>query len=390
MLTVDARRRTAVMGVARHFAGCVATSCGRRCTPTPLAETVAFFAKVVVMPWKIPFTPYVVTGHRGYAITDHDAHPLVKALAGQKKDHYGLARRPTRDNLLLPLPKARGALPALSLKQVTDYTRYASDKAVEKAAERTAVSVTAADELVGRVSRYIELRLRQLNAVTNQTPAPLILIGETPGSNTSIIATLATIASVKDRDATVLMDWTVSDMHAGIGLQGFETVCRSDRAMARSMTTLALQDPARREAMAAKLIAYAARQAGARVGSLNEGKHEAMHLAAHEDALEGTVRHHLQQAKGPVVVITESRHLPVLHDRIDFGIVAITTLSDDNVRPVTAHHRKRSSYLLANDDILKIRCSELLDQMRPDMLAIADQLTAPVLLYGVAGSSTRP
>jgi hypothetical protein len=351
------------------------------------------------MPFKIPFTPLVVTGHRGYAITDRDASPLVQRLAGQKKDHYGLAPRAAGDGRLLPLPRAgkglRAHLPTLSIKRVTDYTRYPNDQAVAKAVDRMAVNVAFPEEVVGQVKRHVAARLGELDALTNRTPAPLILLGAVPGSNVSLISALTTIASVQGRGATVLMDMPAADVAAGLSLDGFEALCRSQPATAGSMSRLAMQDPARRESMAGKLIAYAARAAGAKVGSLNERKHDALHLGEHETAIEETVKHHYDGAQGPVVVIVAPRHLPWLHDHAETDVVAIATLGDDDVAPPTSHHRKRTSYLLANDGILKIRCSEQVDNASIDMLALADQLvrqpgaqTADTARYGIEGPST--
>jgi hypothetical protein len=340
------------------------------------------------MPFTIPFTPFVVTGHRGDALTDRDDHPLVRRLAGQKKDHPGLARPEGAGPPLLPLPKPRTGLsskvPRLSIKRMTDYTRFPNDPAVRNAVDRLAARVAFPEEVAGEVSRHVAARLGGATASPHPLPAPLILLGAVPGSNVSLISALAVIASVKGRGATVLMDVPAADMNAGLTLNGFQALCRSQPAAAGSMSRLAMQDPARRENMASKLIAYAARIAGARVGSLNERKHAALHLAEHEQAMEATVKHHLAHAQGPVVVITASRHLPWLHDHVakdagatgaaGTGLVAIATLGNEDVEPPTAHHRKRTSHLLANDHILKIRCSQRVDDMRPDMLALAHRL----------------
>ncbi len=116
--------------------------------------------------------------------------------------------------------------------------------------------------------------------------------------------------------------------------------------------------------------------------------------------MEKAIRDAVAQNDGPVIVIMGAKHLPRIHDHVEglLDVAAISVVSAQIEHPQTSDFRKRSSYLLANDDILKIRSDPALDRaVAWDPLTYAEDLLNPgqdVLVpqvqqpYGVPGPST--
>jgi hypothetical protein len=130
------------------------------------------------MPFRIPFTSVVVTGHRGTALTDRQGHGWVKTLSGQPKDDWAARRRQAGEQCLLPPPRPRGLLPTFSVKRVTDYTRYTGPQALAKAASKAVLEFTLPNQVVDAVTRHLTQRLPAPDAPDARSAAPLILVGD--------------------------------------------------------------------------------------------------------------------------------------------------------------------------------------------------------------------
>jgi hypothetical protein len=182
---------------------------------------------------------------------------------------------------------------------------------------------------------------------------------------------LAAIACVKDRNATVLLEVPDDDVrnllaHAA---QLDERLANDTFAAIRDVQQ-ALLNENQREMMLRILTVYMAVKAGAQVGSLDEKHRSASHNGEREAAMERRLRRRLEDADGPVVVIVGSHHLPTFHDHLQglVDFVALSTVRDTDENPPSAQDRKRSSYLFANDDILKIRATNALEGRSFDAL----------------------
>ncbi len=348
------------------------------------------------MPLKIPFTSLVVTGHRGTALTERQDNPLVKLATGQPKDDW--ATRWAGEPCLLPRPKPRGALPGFSIKRMTDFTRLVDHQALARASRRSTLDLANPDQVVAAVRQHLGERLRSLGQ-TDDHHTPLILVGEAHGERTSLMMNLATIACVKDRNAIVLLERTRTDVDGVVREAALlDEMIENDLLHCIGTVQSALQDGKSKERMFDILTAYVAAKAGARVGSFDKRHRQASNKNEREAVMEEEIRNRLEAADGPVLVIMGSNHLPYMHDHFDGDVafVALTTIVGQNENPPSAEHRKRSSYLFANDDILKIRATPALETGPFDALTFAGGLVdlsptprppGSTLSYGIGGPS---
>ncbi len=258
--------KEAMLTAAVPFAGCAIASHGPPSFARRPRRIGGLFARTDAVPLKIPFTSLVVTGHRGSGLTGSQSIPWVQALSGQKKDAYAARARTAGHPELLPRPKPRNALPALSIKRMTDYTRFPDDKAVAKAAARTTLEPGTPPEVAAAVSNHLD-RAFKAHA------APLILVGEQHSRRTSLMINLAAIASAKGRNAVVLFERGPDEIEKLVGhADMLDVELRVDffsaiEARRKVMRDLSLD--ATRETTADILMAYVADKAGARIGAFD-------------------------------------------------------------------------------------------------------------------------
>ena len=281
---------------------------------------------------------------------------------------------------------------------MTDFTRLVDHQALARASRRSTLDLANTDQVVAAVRQHLGERLRSLGQ-TDDHHTPLILVGEAHGERTSLMMNLATIACVKDRNAIVLLERTRTDVDGVVREAALlDEMIENDLLHCIGTVQSALQDGKSKERMFDILTAYVAAKAGARVGIVRQ---EASPGVQQERTRGGNGRGNPKPPGGgrrTVVVIMGSNHLPYMHDHFDGDVafVALTTIVGQNENPPSAEHRKRSSYLFANDDILKIRATPALETGPFDALTFAGGLVdlsptprppGSTLSYGIGGPS---
>jgi len=340
------------------------------------------------MPFKIPFLNLVVTGHRGEILRDRQDNAAVRALSGQPKDGENayLEARPNLHHLRVQ-HRPRGALPSITVRRMSEYTRFPDDKAVARAAARKTVEADNPDAVVHAVTGHIRTELLK----TPRGQAPLILVGEAHGTVSSLLINLAALAQFQGQRTTLLFEYTPQevgmleddarflDQSFANDLQGL-----GDWLPLESIDPRDPNERARRETAHHVFIALVAAKAGARLGAFDPLHSTARNEVRREAAMVEAIRDHVAAANGPVIVIAGAHHLPKLHEQLGGGspgVVSLSVVVDTNTHPPTANKRKRSSYLFARDDILRVRYEPPQDALPCDPVGYA---------LGLVGDLSKP
>jgi hypothetical protein len=360
-LAMISRRTTAVKVISlRAFASRFAFA---RPNPTWIDQDAK-------MPFKIPFTRLVVTGHRGTAITNHLNNRFVKALFHQPKDEKLDPRTTAREDM--PVKRPRMPIPVASVKRSTPYTALTDDAAIERAAAKKSKSVKAAGEATAAVTQFIQSEKQRFLSEAGMEATPVILVGGSHGSISNFSAALAAIQAAGP-GATVLFERNPTQFATTLqNAYNYDTA--NPAALNLGVKNRVYYSNAdTRERTLENLLVLSALKSGARVDCYDRGRTGATSMEDREQQMLQGIEAHLRSMNGPVVVITGTHHLPKLHDNLEclHDVIAIAEVSPKVSKPEEVDARKRSSYILSTDRILKLR-DEGINASKPDIVQLAN------------------
>jgi len=327
------------------------------------------------MPINLPKLPFVgelvVTAHRGNILADRQDNRVVKALTGQPKDDLYARRENAKRHDLVPRPKERGMLPGITIEQATDYTRYATDKGLRKAGDTLPTLVNTPTEVAQQVAAYMQRKLAAL-AAPGKT---LVLVGEEHVSPTAALIKMAALAQLKGRQATFLQEYADRKTVDGIArtAASLGAVLRTEpgRLNTSVQSIYAASGLNPKIALGDLLSVLVALHAGADVGHFDSLVVSAKHQDQRESAMVRSIGKSVQRSAGPVIVVVGKHHLPALHESLRgrCNIVALSSITDASLAPRSSDHRKRTSYVLSNPDIMTLRGTPALESGNVDMLS---------------------
>jgi hypothetical protein len=332
-----------------------------------------------------------LTFHRGTLLTDKQDNAVVKKLTGQPKDD--LPRRLNHWPELIPRAKPRGLLPSLTIKQTTDSTRFTSSRSLDRAIQDRCLEVDNPPEIIGAVQRHIDqhLLVRSRKPTSQQLPL-LVLVGESHDSNASLIMRLAVAARFANQGGTLLLERTSAEVDLIKGAA--QALARAfsghdiDRRHQNARIEQAMQPGAplaTRQTYNEALATLLAAQSGIDVGHLDSvrghlAKAPGVDQEVREMSMVQDIKEGVGSTEGPVLACVGSLHLPRLMRELEgtFDVMAISFVTPHFNEVFASEYRKRNSFVLSNDKILKLRAGPNIDSLPFQTTALFNQLNVDV------------